>query len=259
MPVYNHARYLERTLASLDAQTRLPDELVVVDDGSTDASVAIVERFARSARFPVVLVRQDNAGAHVALNRGMALARGTTLALANSDDAYAPERLERMLPALDEACALAFSGVALVDDEDRPADSPYARELAARVAELASLPNALYALVRHNPAVSTGNLVFRRALLAATGGFAALRVCHDWDFLLAATHATRLAVVEAPLYRYRLHDANTFGGLTLAGRLEGEIVLDRFLATIGEHPWLDARGRAALVAFARASGLGGYL
>lgn len=259
MPVFNHARFLTRTLESLCAQSRLPDELVAVDDGSTDGSVEAVRGFARRAPFPVTLIQQANAGAHVALNRGMALARGGIIALLNSDDAYAAERISRLVGALDDAHWLAFSSVALVDDADRPANSPYARELETRLRDAAAAPDLLRVLVRHNAAVSTGNLVFRRALLDVTGGFAGLRVCHDWDFLLAATFATRLRLVPEPLYVYRLHAANTFSGLTLAGRLEGDVVLSEFFARLPIHPAFDAAGLAAFRAFARAEGLGGYL
>jgi glycosyltransferase involved in cell wall biosynthesis len=259
MPVYNHARFLPATLAALDAQTRRPDQVVVVDDGSSDASAAIVAQWARQCTAHVLLVRQRNAGAHAALNRGMALACGSTIALANSDDRYAPQRLERLVGALDDARELAFSAVATIDDDDRPSHTPYAVELRARVAELTTLPTMLHAFVRHNAAVSTGNLVLRRALLDRTGGFAALRVCHDWDFVLAASHATRFAYVDAPLYSYRLHGANTFSGSTLAGRLEGDVVLDRFLRGIDGHPWLASADRVAFAAFVREAGLGGYL
>ncbi len=260
MPVWNHARFLERTLASLAAQSTLPAELIAVDDGSSDDSASIIAAFAATAPFPVILARQENAGAHVALNRGMALAGGDIIALLNSDDAYAPERLTRMTAALDDRHALAFSGVALVDQDDGVVDSPYARELLARIGEVARVPHLLHTLVRHNPAVSTGNLVFRRSLLEATGGFAAYRICHDWDFVLAATMATEPAFVPAPLYIYRLHGANTFAAATLAGQLEGDEVLTRFFATIDRHPALaEPAARSSFVAFARSAGLGGYL
>jgi len=149
--------------------------------------------------------------------------------------------------------------MALVDEDDQPADSPYARELAARIREAVETPDLLRVLVRHNAAVSTGNLVFRRALLHATGGFAALRVCHDWDFVLAASFATRLRLVPEPLYVYRLHGANTFSGLTLAGRLESDVVLSRFFARLPAHPAFDAHALEAFRAFSRKAGLGGYL
>jgi glycosyltransferase involved in cell wall biosynthesis len=259
MPVFDHARFLPRTLATLRAQTRLPDELVVVDDGSSDGSAEVVAAFARAAPFPVTLLRQPNAGADRALNRGLALARGETIALLNSDDGYAPERLERMCAVLAPGIALAFSGVELIDDEDRPADGAYARLLRQRIDEAEAGPGLLRALVRHNVAMSTGNLVFRRTLLEQTGGFAPLVVCHDWDFVLAASYATRFAFLREPLYRYRLHDANTFAGRRVAGILEGERVLDAFFARVPTHPWLDAPARSAFLQFARDAGLGGYL
>jgi glycosyltransferase involved in cell wall biosynthesis len=259
MPVFDHARFIGRALDSLARQTQRPDELVVVDDGSTDESAAIVQAWAAAAPFRVTIVRQRNEGAHVALNRGLALARGHTIALLNSDDAYAPDRLAKLSARLDDAHALAFSAVALVDDDDQPAAGAYAQALATRVGELRRIPTPLHAFVRHNAAISTGNLVFRRTLLDTTGGFAPLRVCHDWDFVLAATYATRFAIVHEPLYRYRLHDANTFASSPLRGRLESDHVLTAFFARLGSHPWLDDAGRAALKAFARAHGLGGYV
>ena len=259
MPVFNHARFIAQALDSIARQSRRPDELVAVDDGSTDDSAAIIAQWARGAPFPVTLVRQGNAGAHAALNRGLALARGQTIALLNSDDAYAPARLERLAATLDDDHALAFSGVELVDDEGAPPRSTYARELGHRIAEVAQTQDLLHVLIRHNPAASTGNLVFRRSLVEAIGGFAAYRVCHDWDFLLAATFATRIATDPQPLYVYRLHASNTFSGATLAGRLESEMLLDAFFARLERHPWLDAHGRERLRNVARNAGLTGYL
>ena len=259
MPIFNHARFLARALDSLARQTRQPDELVAVDDGSSDDSASIVQAWAREAPFAVTLVRQRNAGAHAALNRGLVLARGEVITLLNSDDAYAPARLATLIARLDDRHALAFSGVELVDDDDRPAGGTYAATLASRASELAGITDPLRALIRHNAAVSTGNLVFRRTLLEATGGFAPLRICHDWDFVLAATYATRFAIVHEPLYRYRLHEANTFSSAPLRARLESDHVLSAFFARLDAHPWLDEQGRAGLRTFARAHGLGGYV
>ncbi len=260
MPVYNHARFLERSLASLAAQTMLPDELIAVDDGSTDGSAEVVARFARSAPFRVLLARQPNAGADRALNRGLALTDAETIALINSDDCYLPARLARLTSALADGVDLAFSDTALVDDSDAPAEGAYARELRARIDEALRAPSLLDVFVRHNAAVSTGNLIFRRALLERTGGFAPFAVCHDWDFLLAASHFTRFAFVPERLYQYRLHDGNTFSGKRLAGRAEGEIVLDRFFSGIDSHPWLkDPSALAAFLSTIRSAGLEGYL
>ena len=83
-----------------------------------------------------------------------------------------------------------------------------------------------------------------------------MRVCHDWDFLLAATYVTRLAFVDQRLYQYRLHGGNTFAALTLGGRIDGERVLHSFFAGIHRHPWLAAGdARAAFLRYARNKGL----
>ena len=246
MPVYNHERFLARTLASIDAQTRPPLEVVAVDDGSRDGGAGLIEAWAREAPFPVTVARQSNRGAHVALNRGLALARGSVVALLNSDDAFHPRRLERLVAALDDRCELVFSGVEFVDDEDRPAVGPHVERMRAAFARLGGDETLLEAMVRGNVAVSTGNLAFRRRLALRVGGFAAFEVCHDWDWTLAATRLTRIARVDEPLYRYRIHDANTFSARMLAGMTESQAVLARFLAGIGGHPWLDGAGRERL-------------
>ena len=259
MPVFNHARFLSRTLASLAGQTRLPAELVAIDDGSDDDSVAIVEAFARSAPFPVTLVRQRNSGADLALNRGIVLARCDIVALLNSDDMYASARLERMLTALGGGTELAFSDVTLVDDEDQPAVGPIAQRIRRMIDSASSSVDLIFPLIEHNVATSTGNLVMRRELLQRIGGFAPLKVCHDWDFVLRAALATRIRFVPERLYAYRLHAGNTFAGFTLTGVLESEILLQRFFGGIGRYPFPDEDARARFIVRARGLGLGGYL
>ncbi|MFO1283499.1 MAG: glycoside hydrolase family 99-like domain-containing protein [Burkholderiales bacterium] len=246
MPVYNHARFLKATLESIRAQSATPLELIAIDDGSTDESSTVVAEFARDAPFPVTLARQPNQGAHVALNRGMALAAGDTIALINSDDAYAPERLERMAAALGTGRVLAWSDVVFVDELDRPTESVEIDALAEAMRDSHRPGRLIDALVNANVAVSSGNLVFRRSLLEATGGFASFEVCHDWDFLLAATRATEVFSLPEPLYRYRIHGGNTFGSRHLVGQIEVERVLRRFLADIGSHPAVDDATRARL-------------
>jgi glycosyltransferase involved in cell wall biosynthesis len=242
------------------AQTLRPRELIVVDDGSTDDGTEIVASFARQAPFPVTLIRQPNAGADAALNRGMAVARGGIVALINSDDAYHPERLERLVAALARGTDLAFSDTLFIGDDDAPVDNAYPRKLRHRIDEGMAAPNLLYPLIEHNIAVSTGNLLFRRDLLRWIGGFAPMRVCHDWDFVLAATYVTRLAFVDERLYQYRLHGDNTFAALTLGGRIDGERVLDSFFAGIHGHPWLaSGDARASFLRYARNKGLGAVI
>ena len=94
MPAYNHESFVGAALASVQEQSLLPRDFVVVDDGSTDRTAEVIA----SAEIPhLSLLRQENQGAHVALNRAIAVAAGRWVAILNSDDAYEPRHLERAL------------------------------------------------------------------------------------------------------------------------------------------------------------------
>ncbi len=96
VPVYNVAPYLRQCLDSLLAQTRPADEIIVVDDGSTDGCPAILSEYAGKA--PQIRVfRQENGGLSAARNTGMAHAGGRYLAFVDSDDFVAPQMYERLL------------------------------------------------------------------------------------------------------------------------------------------------------------------
>ena len=93
-----------------------------------------------------------------------------------------------------------------------------------------------------------------------SGGFCALRACHDWDFILAASYHTPLAVVAEPLYIYRMHGANTFVDRGLSIRLEIEQLLSRFFRDIYRHPLLKSpENRERFLSHVRAVGLDGFL
>jgi glycosyltransferase involved in cell wall biosynthesis len=92
-PTFNRAHTLSRVWESLRAQTFQAFEWVVVDDGSTDGTEELIRRW--SAPFPVRYLRQDNRGKHVAMNRGVEVARGELIATLDSDDACVPAALER--------------------------------------------------------------------------------------------------------------------------------------------------------------------
>ncbi|MCI0380021.1 MAG: glycosyltransferase family 2 protein, partial [Gemmataceae bacterium] len=107
VPLYNKAKYVERALTSISAQTAHDLEILVVDDGSTDGGGDMAERF---AELRLRLIRQDNAGPGAARNRGLAEARGEFVAFLDADDEWLPDYLEKNLALLegsDAACATA--------------------------------------------------------------------------------------------------------------------------------------------------------
>jgi glycosyltransferase involved in cell wall biosynthesis len=95
-PTYNRAHTLHRVFDSLSAQTFRDFEWLVVDDGSTDNTVQLIEEWIQTGRFPIRYFRQPNSGRHVADNVAIRESRGELMAGVDSDDALVPNALERV-------------------------------------------------------------------------------------------------------------------------------------------------------------------
>ncbi len=124
---YNAERFIERTLASVYAQTRVPEECIVVDDGSDDRSAEVV----RAAYPQVTVIRQANAGPAAAYNRAVRAASGDLVAFLDHDDEWLPEKLERQVAVLrehPEACGVLCRAL-VVDGVHRPPIRPDEQEV----------------------------------------------------------------------------------------------------------------------------------
>lgn len=212
VPSYDHERYLGAAMDGVRAQTLAASELVIVDDGSSDASRDVIERH----RYPGVrAVFQDNRGAHRALNRAIALARGEWIAVLNSDDAFEPWRLEHAWGvARATGAAMVCGSVRLIGEDGGAPDPehPIARWYREAVEHARSSSSLRAAVRRHNVAVTTSNFFLHRELWSALGGFSAYRYTHDYDFLLRALALCpdRVRWVEELTgVLYRVHSANT--------------------------------------------------
>lgn len=96
IPTYNRAALISRALDSVLAQSRQADEILVVDDGSTDNTMDVI-----SDRYPrISLLRQENKGVSAARNLGIRHAKGEWIALLDSDDEWKPDKLEKQLQIL---------------------------------------------------------------------------------------------------------------------------------------------------------------
>src|SRR5258708_37621369 len=97
MCTYNGARFLPEQLESIAAQTKLPDELVVCDDRSTDGSVEIIRSFAQRAPFEIRLdINANNLGSTKNFEKAIGLCQGEIIALADQDDVWCPQKLSRI-------------------------------------------------------------------------------------------------------------------------------------------------------------------
>lgn len=243
VPCFEHAEHVQEALRSVASQRDVALELVVVDDASQDETVAVIERVlddpAFAARFDgrVRLVVHDrNRGAHAAINRGLRECHGEILTILNDDDAYAPGRLAALVGALRATgSALAMSRIEYCgagNDEDDRARASF--RLRSHQDGVAAFPSLGFACMASNVAISSGNLVFTRALLDAIGDFDDLRYCHDWGFLLRAVLETEPVMVSQPLYRYRLHGSNAHRALESVAVSETDFVLRRFFEAVRE-------------------------
>jgi glycosyltransferase involved in cell wall biosynthesis len=235
VPLYNHAAYIEEAIFSLLAQGTLLKQVVVLDDGSTDDSAAIMRKLAaRDAR--IRFSSQANRGAHAALNTMLAQCDGEFLAVLNSDDAWQPGRLSSLVEALDadQAAGMAWSLVRCMDGDGAEVGNAW-YEAALRFyrdgGDLAA------ALLNGNFVLTTSNLVLRRTAWQAVGPFAALRYTHDLDWVLRALAlGVRAAVVQAPLLRYRIHARNTIAEDHRAVRAEWAATAAAYLTVLWDSP-----------------------
>jgi glycosyltransferase involved in cell wall biosynthesis len=118
MATYNGAAFLREQLQSFVGQTRRPDELVVSDDGSTDATREILEAFRAHAPFDVILRFNDrNLGYAGNFARALAMATGDLIFLSDQDDVWFPQKIEVMSAAAEATDALVLMNDALISDE----------------------------------------------------------------------------------------------------------------------------------------------
>src|SRR3954453_7539077 len=94
---YNSEAYIAETIESVLGQTVPPDEVIVVDDGSTDGTRGILDGFSDR----IVALTQANSGQAVAVNKGLALARGELIGFCDADDLWTPRKLELQLALLE--------------------------------------------------------------------------------------------------------------------------------------------------------------
>ena len=98
IPTYNAADCIETTLATVDNQTLKADEIIIVDDGSSDDTVELVNRLAKQTRnVPIRIFKQNNAGAGAARNRGVINAKTKYIAFLDADDEWESNKLERSI------------------------------------------------------------------------------------------------------------------------------------------------------------------
>lgn len=215
IPSFNHRPFIGAAIESVLAQNHPPDEVIVVDDGSTDGSASwIAERYGGKIE---KIISRPNQGAHAAINEGIEQARGKFVSILNSDDVYASNRLSMLMAAANaDDLDIVFSDIQFLDGNGSAlSDHKIAKAYARTLNAIGSL-KIEEALVRQNFVVTTSNLFIRRNVFDRIGRFRGFKLCHDWDFLLRATGNCKFGRIAKPLLGYRRHDRNTISHATEA-------------------------------------------
>lgn len=207
LPIYNYEHYLHERMRSLLAQTFTDFELIAVDDGSTDGSRAVVERYRSDPRLRTIWFDTNGGHPYLRWNDGAAEARGEYVLFAGADDSCEPTLLETLVATLDAhpEVGLAHTRCLVIDAEGRPTgllprqerwDHDFIADADTEAPHLFirnTIPNASAALMR-------------RSVFEACGRFdIGLRLCADHLLYARMLRQASVAYHAAPLNHFRTH------------------------------------------------------
>lgn len=230
IPAYNRADFLHETISALLAQTVPPHEIIVVDDGSTDATEAVVATFGDKVRYK----RIENSGAPVARNAGAAMATGDWLWFCDSDDLWRPEYLARARRIAETAphpqfifgnFQLVKNGVWETATKFAAVPNGFWEAIASQKAEGGTIfTEPLYPHILKFQPIFHSTIVMTRALFETIGGYQtkfARTASEDFEFTLRCVAEAPAGMIETALVGIRRHDGN-YSGNQLANLL-GEV------------------------------------
>ncbi len=202
VPAYNRATMVSETIESILAQSHPADEIIVVDDGSTDATLEVLERYRNSIR----ILEQPNSGVAVARNRGIRAATADWIALVDSDDRWQPNFL---------SCCL---GIAEGDPEAELIYTRYHRWSGTRLLPNPALgeppgTNPLRKLLHLRQLCSASSCMIKRSAILSAGAFNEQRDLHpseDWEcWTRLAIRGVKFGFSPEPCAWVRVHGGNT--------------------------------------------------
>ena len=195
IPAYNQARYLKSAIKSVLAQTYTFWECIVVDDGSTDNTYEQVHQFKHPK---IKYMYQNNAGLSAARNTGLEASKGEFLSFLDSDDCFAPKKLELLLEKMNNCAELALvaGNAALIDENGNTIRRKFET----------SLPDKNHELLFGNP-LHVGSVLLRREWYLKIGLFdTSLRSYEDWDYWLRiAIAGGKMESIKEIVSFYRFH------------------------------------------------------
>jgi len=200
IPNFNYARYIDQAIHSVLEQSYNNVELIVVNNGSTDNSIEVLEKYGNK----ILLVDQPNLGQSGARNSGLSISSGEFIAFLDADDFWEPVKLEKQIALMNNDTQLVYCGISPFKD---PGNEKLQRVLPKYKGACANyfidFPGASIVLSGESTAL------FSRNLLEKVGLFdAELNSTAGWDFFRRCSRLTNFDFVNESLVNYRLHSSN---------------------------------------------------
>ncbi len=235
IPAHNAAHYLAEAVDSVLRQSFQDFEILVIDDGSTDDTEAIMRSYHSKVRY----FSQQKSGVAIARNRGIERAQGRYIAFLDADDTWTPLKLERQLAAMADHkdYRICYSAFTITGPDLAPISVSRSRRQAHALEDL---------LLRGNVVATPTTVMGERALFIESGGFdPALSQCADWDMWVRVAALTDFLYIDEPLACYRQHGSNMSRNAPLLEQ-DSFRVLEKGFAMDGVREQLRAQRRIAL-------------
>jgi glycosyltransferase involved in cell wall biosynthesis len=233
MATHNCSDVLPRSTESVLAQTFCDFEFIIIEDGSQDATHAVLKKYADCDNRMHVLRNARNVGLAVSLNKAIGISRGQLLARMDADDICVPHRLNRQIDFLmkNPDIDVCGAGIEAMDQEGRFLEYRYRPENHEELAARIFYENPFY----HSTVMA------RRQFFEGSGGYnPRLRRCQDYDLWLRTYRSFRFHNLQESLVRYRVKDNVSWQSVCLSA-----LVLLRAMSrdrVLGRNWWIAFRG-----------------
>lgn len=225
IPAYNAEALIERTLASVCAQTYDNLEIIVVDDGSRDRTTEIVRNWEqRDSRIKLII--QANAGVAAARNAAIHNAKGEFIAPIDADDIWYPTKIEhqvRYMQNTDSSIGLVYTWSVFVDENDMVVGEC---DCDCKTLNMHSLEGDVFPLLIYQNFIGNASVpLFRRQSLEVVGGYK-YNHCEDWELTLRIAAKYQIGVIPAFLVGYRHLEGTASGNIPAMAQAHRQIFAD---------------------------------
>lgn len=216
IPTYNNALFIAEAIRSVQAQTYPVQEIIVVDDGSTDTTETMIRTLISQSLIPIRYIKKENGGPNSARNTGLRKSLGTFVAFLDADDRWEPEKLMQQVKLFEEdtegTLGLVYGNYKIIgtDGKDLPSIPTVPLHQEAQGYAFGTLLSGNVILG------SASNVLIRKSVFNTVGIFdEKLRVGEDWDMWLRIAAQFRLRYVDHILVAIRRHAHNQTNNLEI--------------------------------------------